>query len=65
MTVCPYCRGMRTLCACTEDCGARAADHGHVCPKAPADVRAAWLRSTGLYSEEEIAQRTAEAGGVR
>ncbi len=54
---CFYCRGGRSLCTCMEDCGAREADSGgHVCQRAPADVRAAWLRRTGLYSEEEIAR---------
>ncbi len=55
--LCEYCRGTRGACTCIDDCGAREADHGHVCPKAPAAVRAEWLRSTGLYSEEEIARR--------
>lgn len=54
---CVYCAGIRDPnCTCTTDCGARADDTGHVCPKAPPDVVAAWLRGTGLYSEEEIAR---------
>jgi hypothetical protein len=44
---CWYCEGARSPCTCDEDCGARAEDRGHVCPKAPADVIAAWLRSIG------------------
>jgi hypothetical protein len=28
----------------------------------PAAVRAEWLRGTGLYSEDEIARRTADPG---
>lgn len=57
---CGYCRGTRQPCTCTEDCGARPEESGnsHVCGKAPAEVRAEWLRGTGLYSEEEIARRT-------
>ena len=61
---CPYCRGVRAQCTCTEDCGARPDAYlniGHTCPKAPAEVRAEWLRSTGLYSEEEIARETGDA----
>lgn len=55
---CEYCRGVRNpFCTCEADCGARATeDAGHVCGKAPPEVIAAWLRSTGLYSEEEIAR---------
>lgn len=55
---CWYCNGVRCPCTCTKDCGARQDDRGHVCGQAPADVKAAWLRSTGHYSEEEIARRT-------
>lgn len=55
---CEYCSGYRCPCTCAEDCGARASDNGHVCPKAPADVRAGWLRATGLYSEHEIKRLT-------
>ncbi len=57
---CGYCQGTRGLCNCTEDCGAREADQGHVCPKAPPEVVATWLRSTGMYSEEEIARSTGD-----
>ena len=60
LTPCWYCQGARSPCTCTEDCGARpepAPGSSHVCWKAPAGVRAEWLRGTGLYSEEEIARR--------
>jgi hypothetical protein len=55
---CEYCNGYRCPCTCTDDCGARDSDYGHVCGQAPAGVRAAWLRRTGFYSEEEIARYT-------
>ena len=60
---CWYCAGARALCTCLADCGARAEDAGHVCPKAPPEVRAAWLRSTGMYSEEAIERIVADADG--
>jgi hypothetical protein len=62
---CPYCAGVRSpQCICTEDCGARGdAAFGHACDKAPPDVRAEWLRSTGLYSEEEITRQTGGGAG--
>jgi hypothetical protein len=54
---CGYCAGYRDPnCTCATDCGARQDDHGHVCGHAPPEVIAEWLRSTGLYSEEEIAR---------
>ncbi len=63
---CWYCRGARALCTCAEDCGARPDEsltgNSHVCGKAPAEVIAGWLRSTGLYSEDEIAQSTGTSG---
>jgi hypothetical protein len=59
---CLYCKGARALCTCTEDCGARPDEsltgNSHVCGKAPPEVIAEWLRSTGFYSEEEIARLT-------
>lgn len=57
---CGYCLGERSPCDCTTDCGARPGGfyNSHVCPKAPPEVVADWLRGTGMYSEDEIARRT-------
>ncbi len=50
---CWYCKGARSMCTCIVDCGARQEDYGHVCARSPQKVRQAWLRSIGLYTEEE------------
>lgn len=57
---CGYCLGERSPCDCAEDCGARPDGiyNCHVCPEASPEVVAEWLRSTGLYSEDEITRRT-------
>jgi hypothetical protein len=57
---CGYCRGQRCPCTCSEDCGARAGEFtGAHCPRAEGYVD--WLRSTGLYSEQELS-RLADRG---
>lgn len=51
---CDYCLGLRCPCSCTSDCGARPGLRSSYCPKAAGYVE--YLRSTGLYSEDELAR---------